>query len=178
MVCRNRVPGAAQSSSSSSSSLSSRPAHWRPRLRFGGAAGDTAGGAGGVFSGGVAGRFFSSSLTARGRLAGASLASFSGGGGASSLCRGDERGRLLRVLSKSILFRGRGVYLNAARAAGFWQSVRRLKVLYSTGVCFGRGLGWSFWDVGRGFEMVLRVRLGLGSAFAALKRAGQSCLAC
>ena len=38
-------------------------------------------GAGGVFSGGVAGRFFSSSLTARGRLAGASLASFSAGGG-------------------------------------------------------------------------------------------------
>ena len=81
--------------------------------------GDTVG-AGGVFSwGGVSGRaaasvgFFSSSLTARGRAGGASLA-FSEGGGASSLCRGDERGRLLRDLSKSILFHGHGVYLNAA----------------------------------------------------------------
>ena len=94
-------------------------------MRFGGAAGETVAvdGAGGVFSGGVAGRFFSSSLTARGRLAGASLASFSAGRGA-SLCLGDERGRLLRLLSKSMViwtpelevlnFAGAGVCLSAA----------------------------------------------------------------
>ena len=93
-------------------------------MRFGGAAGETVAvdGAGGVFSGGVAGRFFSSSLTARGRLAGASLASFSAGRGA-SLCLGDERGRLLRLLSKSIFglrglkvlnFTGAGLILSAA----------------------------------------------------------------
>ena len=90
-------------------------------MRFGGAAGDTVG-AGGVFSwGGVSGRaaasvgFFSSSLTARGRAGGASLAFSEGGGAASSLCRGDERGRLLRVLSKSILDSG-AYFLNFAGA--------------------------------------------------------------
>ncbi len=86
-------------------------------MRFGGAAGETVAvdGAGGVFSGGVA-------LTARGRLAGASLASFSAGRGA-SLCLGDERGRLLRLLAKSIFglrclkvlnFTGAGLILSAA----------------------------------------------------------------
>ena len=88
--------------------------------------GDTVG-AGGVFSwgGGVSGRagFFSSSLTARGRLAGALLSFSEGGGAASSLCRGDERGRLLRVLPKSIFglrrlflkfFAGAGLILSAA----------------------------------------------------------------
>ena len=84
--------------------------------------GDTVG-AGGVFSGGVAGRFFSSSLTARGRLAGASLSFSDALGGASSLCRGDERGRLLRLLSKSMViwtpelevlnFAGAGLILSA-----------------------------------------------------------------
>ena len=68
-----------------------------------------------------------------------------------SLCRGDERGRLLRVLSKSIFglrglflkFRGRGVDFERGLSCWSWQSVRRLKVLYFTArVCFGRGWGW------------------------------------
>ena len=90
--------------------------------------GDTAGGAGGVFSGGVAGRFFSSSLTARGRLAGASLSFSDVLGGASSLCRGDERGRLLRVLSKSI-FGLRGLKVLYFAGAGLFRTRLELELL-------------------------------------------------